>query len=500
MALLLSSLMALTGCGAHRDGPLLPAAAATLTAAEGGSGEAFGGTFGAAADAAVTTIERRFYHPPGRWNLCVPGGCGTAARDWGADALAYTLFLRWQSAHDTSIIPIMTALTATAPSYRRCVRDACTMWSDVPMWDAVAAARAFEVTGNRLALDKARRAFGAVDRSDAFAIGACPSIDYQRPGGGTSLLKTLETDSNYIKAALLLNHWTGDPAYLMRAKAKYAAVRRYFLDSAVPLYSVYVFDDGLTCKQLPKRFFASVNGNMIYNGLALAAQTGDSAYRREALATARAVTQYLGDSTGVYANLQADNDIAEPLVEAMYDIATEEHAAFARDWIVTAAAAAQPAATGGYGRFFAGPPPAGPISAWSASGGLALAVAAGALEPNGAASDGAFWSRKQFVADPITSTRSTIAFTGRAIALIGTIGDVCCEAGHVRVFIDGSETYNNTGIWQNKSPAARSLPDSVLLSWRWPQAGRHTIAFEPGRANAKEGGSFIHVQGYEFVP
>jgi hypothetical protein len=101
---------------------------------------------------------------------------------------------------------------------------------------------------------------------------------------------------------------------------------------------------------------------------------------------------------------------------------------------------------------------------------------------------------------PIDSTDATISFNGRAIALIGTIGDVCCEAGHARVFIDGNETFNYTGIWQNKSSSGHRLSNSVLLCWRWPHAGSHTIAFAPGIANAKEGGSFIRLAGYELVP
>jgi hypothetical protein len=458
------------------------------------------GTFGSRADAAAATLEERFYHAPGSWNVCVPDVCGTADRDWGADALAYALFLRWRLRADTAAVHIMNALALAAPTYGGCARAACTMWSDVPMWDAVAGARAFEVTANALALTKARLAFDAVDRSDAFALGACPAIDFQKPGGGASALKTLETDSNYIKAALLLFHSTGDPAYLAKARAKYAAVRRYFLDPAVPLYSVYVFDDGAVCRQLPRRFFASVNGNMIYAGLALARQTGERAYLRDAIGTARAVARYLSDAGGVYANLQADNDVAEPLVEAMYDVAIEQHQGFARRWIMNAAHAAQPAASGAYGRFFDGPAPAGTISAWSANGGLALAIVAGALEPKGTPATPGFWNDARYIADPIASAPAAIAFTGRAIALIGTLGDVCCEAGHVRVFLDGRETFDLTGIWQNKSPAGRGLPDSVLLSWRWRRAGKHTITFEPGVANPKEGGSFIHLAGYELVP
>jgi hypothetical protein len=314
------------------------------------------------------------------------------------------------------------------------------------------------------------------------------------------VLKTLETDSNYIKAALLLHHWTGEPAYLTKARDKYAAVRRYFLDPAVPLYSVYVFDDGVACKQLPRRFFGSVNGNMIYNGLTLAARTGDPAYLRDALATAGAVTKYLGDPSGVYASLQADNDIAEPLVEAMYDLAAEQHESFARDWITAAATVSRPGPSGAYGRFFDGPAADGLVSAWSANGAIALAIAAGALEPDRPLDAADAWANARFVADPIVSAPASIPFTGRAIALIGTIGDVCCEAGHARVFIDGDETFDNTGIWQNKSSSAHSLPGSILLSWRWPRPGPHTILIEPGLPNAKEGGSYIHLSGYEFVP
>jgi hypothetical protein len=90
-----------------------------------------------------------------------------------------------------------------------------------------------------------------------------------------------------------------------------------------------------------------------------------------------------------------------------------------------------------------------------------------------------------------------ITFTGSGIALIGTIGARCCESGHARVFIDGRETFDHIGIWQNKSSSGRSLADSVLFAWRWPTPGRHTLTFQPGLANAKEGGSFLHLVGYE---
>ena len=88
---------------------------------------------------------------------------------------------------------------------------------------------------------------------------ACPSIRYQQAFGAGGGLKTLETDSNAIKAALLLWKATGTPSYLDDAVAVYSAVRRYFLDPKLSLYTVYVYDDGVSCAQLPARFFASAS-------------------------------------------------------------------------------------------------------------------------------------------------------------------------------------------------------------------------------------------------
>jgi hypothetical protein len=60
--------------------------------------------------------------------------------------------------------------------------------------------------------------------------------------------------------------------------------------------------------------------------------------------------------------------------------------------------------------------------------------------------------------------------------------------------VDGRETFDSTGIWQNKSRANKSVPDTVLFAW--PRRGTHTIRFEPGEPNPKEGDSFLHLQGY----
>jgi hypothetical protein len=239
---------------------------------------------------------------------------------------------------------------------------------------------------------------------------------------------------------------------------------------------------------------------MIATGLLLARATGDRSYRDEAIATARAAAQRLADARGIYADLQAENDIGAPLVAAMYDLATRERQSFARDWLLrNAAAAVSSGAADGYGRFFDGPPPRSPLTAWQTNGGFALMLAAAALDPNGRPSVASAWTGATYVAREVSSLPASLTFTGSGIALIGTIGEQCCEPGHARVFVDGTETFDQTGIWQNKSSSGQRLPSATLFAWRWPASGRHTLNFQPGVANAKEGGAFLHLVGYDLL-
>lgn len=331
---------------------------------------------------ALQTLEHGYYNGGGEWNVCVPHICGTGNVNWGVDSLTYALYFHWSLTHDRGVRPIMSALRGTAVSYSPAVHTS----SDVPVWDTIADVREYQVTRDVAALAKAEAAFRFVaDGRSRFALGACPAVNYQQPGGGGTRLKTLETGSNYIKAALLLYQVTRFPGYLRDAVTEYAAVRRYFLSPGVPLYTVYVFDNGSACTQVPGRYFGSVNGNMIWAGLYLARATGDASYLGQAAATARAVARHLGDATGVYADLQAENDVTEPLIEAMYDMATAGRQGFARHWLLAAASAAASGrtASGTYGRFFGGPPPRAPVTAWQVNGGLTLALAAAALDPRG---------------------------------------------------------------------------------------------------------------------
>lgn len=460
-------------------------------------------TYATLANEAVRSLLRGYYLGHGLWRDCPESNCWVHNGDWGVDSLTDTLYLAWKTTGDATLPPILAELAATARDYEPpCLAGPrCVLWSDVPLWDSVSALREHEVFPNDpIPLRKAVAAFWAVEGTPVYAQGACPAIRYQRPFGRGDRLKTLETDSNGIKAALLLYDQTRERRYLAIARTRYAAVRRYYLDRTVPLYSVYVFDDGKQCVQAPHRFFASVNGNMIANGLALARATHEAHYRVEALATAGAIVRDLSDPSGVFTDLQAENDIEEPLVAAMLELATVERVAFARTWLLENASAAYSArrSDGTYGRFFDGPPPEATVTAWQTSGGFAVQIAAASLAPRAVVRP-AQWAQAPFVSHEIAQLPATLRFYGSGIAVIGTIGEVCCQPGHARVFVDGVETTNRIGIWQNKSSAGRPFPNSVLFAWRWPTAGTHTIGFLPGAYDAKEGGSFLHVSGYRLA-
>jgi len=447
--------------------------------------------------ASMTVLLQDFYHL-GYWRQC-ESGCSFSNHDWGADSLTNTLFFHWKVTHDPAVLPYFEKLVQTMPLYGPCPAAMCREWSDAPEWDSVAASRAFEVTRLADALKKAQAAYESVESATAYARGACPSIRFQKPFGAGGGLKTLETEANAINASLLLYRYTGSQRYLTASIRRYAAVRKYFLDPQVPLYSVYVFDNGSTCTQLPHRFFASVNGLMVYNGTVLTADTKDPTYRHQAIQTAYAVMKYLSDGANIYENLQAENDIEEPLVEVMYDLAKEGDTSI-KNWLLSNADAAisDRETSGTFGRFFGGPPPSATISAWQTNGGFALMIAAAGLNPTATPSHANAWARARYQADSITKLPASIHFVGTLIALVGTLGERCCESGHARVFVDGVETFDNTGIWQNKSVTGKMFPNAVLFVWQWPASGPHTLTFYPGVFNPKEGKSFLHIQGYLF--
>ena len=458
-----------------------------------------GATYQTLAARSVRLLEGTFFNGSGLWHMCVPGHCNIKNRDWGADALTNVLYFRWATDHDRTVLPVVRALAQSAHLWTPGEHGS----SDSVMWDAVADVRMYQVTGSDAALAKAEAAIRWLGSVPGLATGACPVIDYQWPYGHRGRLKTIETASNFIKAAVLLYQITGKQGFLLRAESQYARVRRYFFVPSAGLYTAYMFDSGSACPVLPGQYFASVNGNMIWAGQAIAAATGNTQYLSQALATARAVQAHLSDGAGVFADLQADNDITGPLVEAMYSLATTGHQAFAARWLMTSASAAgaDDNSLGEFGRFFDGPPPGSLATSWQISGGIDVMAAAAALHPRGRPADPTFWAHATFVADSrsLHGRALRIAFTGRAIAIMGTIGADCCMAGHARVFVDGVQTFNRAGIWQNMSSPSRRQPDQVLFAWRWKADGHHVITIRPARYDPEEGGTFFRMTGYQVV-
>ena len=110
------------------------------------------------------------------------------------------------------------------------------------------------------------------------------------------------------------------------------------------------------------------------------------------------------------------------------------------------------------------------MTAWQVNGGIALEIAAAALQPRGTVSTTHAWAAAELVPRDIVGTGGAIEFHGSGIALLGTLGEKCCEPGHARVLVDGNETFDQTGIWQNKSSSGRAIDRAVLFAWRWPKA------------------------------
>lgn len=434
-------------------------------------------TFSQAAAQAQSTLLHVYYAGNGSWRDCNDMQCRASDSDWGADSATYALFLRWKTTRDPSLRFTMAQLRSNGPQYGApCDAAPCPAWSDTPAWDAIAYMREAQVLGgDTQAVDRAKAALRYVTGSKAFAGGACTGVPFQLPQPGKTQVKTLETDANLGKADLLVYGATHDRAYLNDALMRYGDDRTWFFDYPVQLYTVHVVDDGAQCRQVEDRFFASVNGDMIWNALQLWRYTGQQHFFDEAIATAQAVDEHLSDSRGVFVDLQGENDVVEPLVEAMYDLAYEEHQDFAREWILRNAGAALSAraSDGTFSRMFDGPPQ-NTASIWESNGGLSLEIAAGALSPDGMARASDAWNSAD-VAKTITTLPATIVFKGAGIALSGTIGQLC-QTGHVHVFVDGIETFDRTGLWQNYS-----MPDgnSVFFAWRWAQPGLHVIQLTP---------------------
>lgn len=490
---------------------------ALVTPASGEAAEASAPavSFAQMGEVAASTLVTVFYRGKGVWWLdaAAAGGTGrNSSHDWGADSMIYAAWLRWTTVQDARVPKIMAEMQQSSVDYAK----GSMRWSDVPMWDSIADSREFDVLKTvrpalaAKALEKAKSAFAYVDADTQhcqFARGAAPTIDFQtakRPH-----YKTLETDGNYIKAAILLYDETGDPQYLARAERKYAAVRTYFLDPTVPLYTLEGSDDGTTWSPHPRLFFSSINGIMLWNSYRLGLLTKKSAYTQDAVASLHAIVDHLADATGIFESLEAEWDTHEPMVEAMWMLAKSGDAAvapIASRWITAnaTAAASSVADDGLRDRFFGGiaplvtHPPAGQparVTAWQEAGGFALAMAAADLAGRTTAATD-YWRGATYHALDLAvgEAPQSITCTARAITLIGPL-----EAGrrHVLVSIDGVPLESQMGIFPT---CEQRCPNAVLFAWRWPTGGSHTILLTPDVAKKNAKTKPLQLDGYYTVP
>ena len=163
-------------------GVVLAAALASVSWIPAGSSESIRSstqpTFSNLADDVVATIMRHWYAGGSRFREC--SDCAAAvASDWGADSLIDVLYERWLLTRDVSVTKAFKGIVAGEPG------NTLGGFSDVPMWDAVAAIRAYDVTHDPRALREAEREYHALATSRDFALEPCPAIDAQiRRGGG----------------------------------------------------------------------------------------------------------------------------------------------------------------------------------------------------------------------------------------------------------------------------------------------------------------------------
>ena len=466
-----------------------------LTPGASGSSE----TFSAAGASATQALLHVFYAGSGKWQLCSDGLCGQPDDDWGADSLTFALALREQATADPSLTPVLAALAAAAPRYPApCKGAKCTALSDIPEWDTIALAREYEATHDPADLAKAQAAFEFVGGGDGLLARRMPRHPLpaalrrgQRPQDARD-----GRQRDQGSAAALSRHGRRElPGRCPRTLRRRPQVLPRPPRAALQHLRVRQWQD---VRPAPASLLRVRQRRHDLERSRALPGYGPQEYLQQALATAQAVAADLNDARGIFADLQAENDVVEPLVEAMYYLAVDENVSFAREWILTNAAAAlgERTTSGLFGRFFDGPPPTATVTAWQANGAFALEIAAAALEPTTAAITPAGAGTWVYVPKEITRTPAGITFLGEGIALVGTLGEKCCESGHVRLFIDGKETFDQTGIWQNKSSAGISIPNTILFAWRWSTPGEHTIGVKMGIYNPKEGTSFVHIRGY----
>ena len=128
-------------------------------------------TFGRLADDAVGTVLRTWYAGGSAFRACA-GCAGASNSDWGTDSLIDVLYLRWRLNRDPVVARAFAEIVTGEPA------PTLGRFSDVPMWDAVAAVRAYDVTRDPRALANAVRQYRGLAAARRFALEPCRALDY----------------------------------------------------------------------------------------------------------------------------------------------------------------------------------------------------------------------------------------------------------------------------------------------------------------------------------
>jgi Predicted glycosyl hydrolase len=270
--------------------PATPAHAATATAAVPAAGASTLHTRPADADAALNAFIRVFWDPKKKYFFTNSDRRIHPEHAYGPENGRYTDF--WWEAQLWELV--MDAYQRTRrPEYRRMIDDvyagfvACypdfeNDFNDDIGWWAMAATRAYEITGNRAYLDRAKTLFDRIwaYHDDTFGGGIWWKNTERNQ-------KNVATNAPAVVTAVRLYTATRDPAYLARAKGLYDWIDTRLQEDG------HVYDHFDADGTLVKWDFTYNFGNYISAATALYEVTGERSYLDDAIRAADWATTYL---------------------------------------------------------------------------------------------------------------------------------------------------------------------------------------------------------------
>jgi len=209
----------LAGCGSTAAaGPSTAAASVPVAGAPASAGPRAATLGGRRAAAALASFNRAFYVPSGATAYYANTTAGAKAEFWRQAELIEMEEDAWQATHDPAVKRQIVALlgsVVTRFSHNWSHRP----WNDDIEWMIIAAARAYQITGDRAYLSMAQRNFDLV-YARAYSTDFGGGL-WWATGGGVRQEKNVVTNATAAIAACELARSTGQSAYLAKAKALY---------------------------------------------------------------------------------------------------------------------------------------------------------------------------------------------------------------------------------------------------------------------------------------